>query len=219
MYYIVYKITNKINGKIYIGSHKTKNLNDDYMGSGKYLKRAQDKYGIENFQKEIIFVYDNSKEMYEKEREIVNEEFLKHTRAYNLKLGGNGGFDYVNSNPDQFLTEKRLNSLMTNEQRSKRWILLYNNSQEFRDVINKNLTKAKQVQMELYPDGTFKGKNHSDETKRLIGEKNSVSQAGSKNSQYGTRWIHSLSLKISKKIKKDDPLPDGWIEGRKIKFY
>ncbi len=41
MYYTVYKITNQINGKIYIGSHKTNDLNDRYMGSGKYLIRAQ----------------------------------------------------------------------------------------------------------------------------------------------------------------------------------
>lgn len=45
MFYAIYKITNQIDGKFYIGSHKTKDLNDVYMGSGKYLIHAQKKYG------------------------------------------------------------------------------------------------------------------------------------------------------------------------------
>ena len=44
MFYLIYRITNKINNKIYIGFHKTKNKDDGYMGSGKYLNRAYEKY-------------------------------------------------------------------------------------------------------------------------------------------------------------------------------
>jgi len=46
----------------------------------------------------------------------------------------------------------------------------------------------------------------------------SINQTGKGNSQYGTRWIYNLDLKASKKIPKNDPLPSGWNEGRKIKF-
>jgi hypothetical protein len=95
MHYTVYKVTNNINGMFYIGAHKTKDVNDDYMGSGKYLKRSQNKHGIGNFTKEILFTYDNPEEMYAKEAEIVNEEFIAEENTYNLKVGGSGGFDYV----------------------------------------------------------------------------------------------------------------------------
>lgn len=43
-------------------------------------------------------------------------------------------------------------------------------------------------------------------------------QRGEKNSQYGTRWIHNLELKVSSRVKGDYPLPDGWKEGRVIDF-
>ncbi len=90
-HYLVYKITNKINGKIYIGKHETYNIDDGYMGSGKILGIAQSKHGIENFTKEILFDYDNWDDMQNKEKELVNEHFVKRTDTYNIIIGGGGG--------------------------------------------------------------------------------------------------------------------------------
>ena len=58
-YHYFYKITNCINGKFYYGIHSTNNLNDGYMGSGKRLKCAIKKYGVENFNKDIIKFFNS----------------------------------------------------------------------------------------------------------------------------------------------------------------
>ena len=98
MYY-VYKTTNSVNNKIYIGVHKSDNIrNDNYVGSGKVLKYSIEKYGINKFKREILFEYDNKEEAYLRESEIVDEMFIARLDTYNIKLGGCGGFDYINDN-------------------------------------------------------------------------------------------------------------------------
>ena len=93
MFYTIYKITNTVNGKYYIGKHQTTNLNDEYMGSGKRIKLAIDKYGIENFSKEILSIFDNEEDMNNAERELV----VLSEMSYNLCEGGKGGFSYINN--------------------------------------------------------------------------------------------------------------------------
>ena len=91
-YYYFYKITNNINGKYYYGVHSTDNLDDGYMGSGTYLHRAYNKYGESNFTKTILKYFDNKDEMYTYERQVVNEELVNDPNCYNIKFGGEIGF-------------------------------------------------------------------------------------------------------------------------------
>lgn len=88
MYYTIYKITNKINNKFYIGKHQTEDLNDGYMGSGKLIRRAIEKYGSDNFVKEILHIFDNEADINAKEKELV----VLSEQSYNLCDGGHGGF-------------------------------------------------------------------------------------------------------------------------------
>ena len=88
MHYIIYKITNLLNGKYYIGRHATKNINDSYMGSGIGIKNAIKKYGIENFTKEIIATANSPAELWDLEKEIVNEDVVKDPTSYNNTYGG-----------------------------------------------------------------------------------------------------------------------------------
>jgi hypothetical protein len=211
MYYTIYRITNQINGKIYIGSHKTKDLNDSYMGSGKYLKHAQNKYGIEKFTKEVLFVFDSSEAMYAKEAEIVNEEFLSEENTYNLKVGGFGGWDYINST-------------ITKEERlvlcSLGGLTQHMSSAEIGKRISVGKLKSDKrfngplAAKEKYPNGTFHGRTHSEETKQKIKISVTGNNIGDKNSQFGSMWVTN-GLE-SKKIKKTDPLPEGFKKGRKM---
>ena len=90
-YNYFYKITNKINNHFYYGIHSTDNLNDGYMGSGSRLHIAYAKYGIENFEKEILKFFDDVKDAQNYEEEMVTEELTKNDNCYNILIGG-GGF-------------------------------------------------------------------------------------------------------------------------------
>lgn len=91
MYYLVYKTTNLVNGRFYIGAHSTNDLDDGYLGTGKLITEAIGKYGRDSFSREILFVYDNPKDMYDKERELVDHT---NPQSYNLVEGGQGGWKW-----------------------------------------------------------------------------------------------------------------------------
>lgn len=91
MYFIVYKTTNLINQKIYVGIHKTEILDDGYLGSGTLLKRAINKYGKTNFHREVLHYCNSIEETLKHERSIVTEEFIKDPMTYNLCCGGMRG--------------------------------------------------------------------------------------------------------------------------------
>lgn len=46
----------------------------------------------------------------------------------------------------------------------------------------------------------------------------SKAQSGLGNSQHGTKWIHNVELRLSKKIKKCEDIPEGWEVGRVLNF-
>lgn len=212
MYYLVYKITNIINGKIYIGVHTTSDINDSYMGSGKRLKYAQKKYGIENFEKEILHIFVNSDDMFEMEATLVNVAFVSRDDTYNIGLGGKQPLDFINEHS---------HNNKGNHRKTGNYGFKLTSIDRTTKKYRNNLSKGVRA---FYANGgvnPFKGKKHTIETKNLIGAINSLKQQGKNNSQYGTCWIYSMKSKVSKKIKLADLdkwLNDGWNKGRKIKW-
>lgn len=208
-YYTVYQITNKINGRIYIGCHKTNDLDDGYMGSGKVIKQAISKYGIENFEKKILEVFDNPEDMFRMESVLVDH---LDPNTYNIKEGGKGGFDHINNNrkPEDYESLSRIGNEALRQRR----------------LDDPDFTKREKEQCavagrmgglrlkELGRLPSFEGQKHNEESKRKIGEANKK-LVGRRNSQYGTMWI--TNGRDNKKLKKKETIPDGWYKGRTLK--
>ena len=90
MFHYVYKTTNSIDGKYYIGVHSSKSMDDSYLGSGHILKRAIKKHGTEAFTREIIFCAFSKEDAFAVEQELVTLEFTLDPNTYNICIGGKG---------------------------------------------------------------------------------------------------------------------------------
>lgn len=217
MFYCVYKITNQINGKFYIGAHSTKNLDDGYMGSGKRIKYAIEKYGIENFTKEIIGFYNTKVEMYLAEKDLVK----LGTDCYNLVEGG-GGIDPLNStmfaNPAHTV-EHMTYMVNEREKKSKNDPILREKMKNARSKGGKKSTailKQTDHYSKLTKFGNYAKWNNDENRSHMMKKFEEINhQQGVSNSQFGTMWITNGI--INTKIKKDNTIPDGWSKGRKIK--
>ena len=202
---IVYEIENRANRNSYIGVHKTDNLADGYMGSGVIIKRAIAKYGIENFNKKVLFDFPTYAEALEKEKEIVNTEFLNRRDTYNLRRGGSGGFDYINRHGLQ-------NTELNHERRMERLpkmaqgFRLHLSDPEFHEKLRMNGIKAAQQQKVLYPNGVWFGKRHSQESKNKISAKMKGKRT---TSTLGKHWFTNGVDSI---VAED--CPKGWRKGR-----
>lgn len=197
MYYTIYKITNKLNGKFYLGKHQTDNLDDGYMGSGKLIKAAIKKYGLEHFEKNILHIFDNETAMNEAEANLV----VISENSYNLCPGGHGGFGYINGhslNGSHKGVAARL-ELAKDED----WLSDFNEKQKSgRAKINREnqLERWRKTFSErgaLKPNH-LKGKTRDIETRNKISEtmKANGAHKGEKNSQYGRPRSEETKAKV-----------------------
>lgn len=107
--YLIYKITNKINNKYYIGMHATNNINDGYLGSGVALKSAIKKYGKENFVKEILETFSCYKDLVNAEKRYITQFVVDDKKSYNMCRGGLGGFRTYTEKTRKKISESLLN--------------------------------------------------------------------------------------------------------------
>ena len=213
-YHFIYKTTCIKTGRFYIGMHSTDKIEDGYIGSGQRLWHSIRYHGKENHKIEILEFFQDRKSLALREREIVNEDLLENSNCMNLCLGGEIGF-----------TEEQISRGATNAN-NKNW--------KDPDYAEKMKLVSFKVMNDLWKDPefckkvtdaaskSFKGKTHTEETRRKIGGKSSIAQKAESNSQFGTCWIHNLEGEINKRIKKEEMekyLQEGWESGMKMRFF
>lgn len=208
MFYYLYEIKNLINDKIYVGVHKTKSMDDSYMGSGKIILSAINKHGIENFTKTILETFESSEAMFAREKEVVTDEFLARSDVYNLRRGGFGGFDYINKTGT-----KHIQPFTDGDRAKGRKTIMEMSKEEWNKINVARHTKfGKEKSIEWSLAGRVAMLSESAKEKRQKTFLEIGHQQGATNSQHGTMWITDKNQ--NKKIKNTSPIPAGWQRGR-----
>jgi group I intron endonuclease len=179
-------------------------MQDGYMGSGKVIKDALAKHGIDNFRKDILETFANTEAMYAREKEVVTQEFLSRSDVYNLRRGGYGGFDCINSNK-HLLTERNRKISECRDYKDKQYVKrLSYRIKEGKKLSNNNVCN--------YPN--WSGRKHTESTRLKMSVARRGKYVGINNPQYNKMWItNGLS---NKTICKEDAIPDGWKRGRTL---
>ena len=206
-YHFIYKTTNVLSGKYYIGMHSTDNLEDGYLGSGTRLRYSINKHGKENFVREILEFCKSREELKNREIEVVNLNEIAKEECINLVVGGIGGFISLEG--------VKKGALITNEKLK----LLRDNPDWLKSVKLKMSVSAKKAIKEgkrTPKPPSFEGKSHSEQTKQLMSEIKMGTGIGETNSQYGTCWItNGIENKKIKKEDLDTYHKEGWVKGRR----
>lgn len=212
MYQYVYKTTNNITGKVYIGAHSSKILNDEYLGSGKALKDAIKKYGKENFSRSILEFFETREEAFKRESDLVTEDFIKEDTNYNMCPGGLGST--IKTEEFKNKVSEKLKGRVFTEEHSRKKSLAQTGSKNHRyGKSNPNNPK-----LSGKDNGMF-GKTHSEESKRLMSQNRKLAKL-----EYTPDLIKKLSSAckgkswyndgtISKRFKEGDQ-PPGFEKGR-----
>jgi len=203
---IVYKTTNLINNKIYIGQDK---INDpNYLGSGDLIKRAIKKYGKENFLKEVLCVCDTLDELNDRERFYIHEYSSTDKKiGYNIAVGGTNGVMLNRKHSEETKLKMRMSAL--GKKKSETHCKNISLSKKGKKMSNEEKRKRSEccplkgikkeplsVEIKQKISASKKGTHPSEETRKKM----SISHLGIKNSFYGKKHTEDYLLTRRKPI-------------------
>ena len=166
-----YMVTNKINGKVYVGSHSwdKEGIDPNYYGSGTAITRAVKKYGKENFQVEVLYYYNTIEECRADEERILTEYDVKNCpHSYNLKNSAIG------------FTSKDVKGRILSEEHKQK-------------ISQANKGKNNSQYGKRGKDSPNYGKHHTAESRKKMSE----AQKGEKHPLYGKHLSEETRKKIS----------------------
>ena len=189
---VIYKTTNLINGKFYIG--KDKHNNPNYLGSGKILNQAISKYGKANFKKEILEECEDYNVWLGREKYWI-KELSATTHGYNIAEGGLGG-DTISNHPRKYEIGKKHSEWMEENNPTRGRVRTKDEIDMWRQTYGDKSVGS---------NNSMFGKTHSTETKQL-------------QSEIRKDWHHNLSIEerelINKKISEANKGKDGYWLGK-----
>lgn len=194
-YHYIYKTTNLLSGRYYIGMHSTDNLDDGYMGSGKRVKASIKKHGVTNHKFEILEFFNSREELALREEELVTMKEVINKECMNLKVGGTGGWPPT--------AKQRFLEKMKDVDFKKMF------GQKASERNKKQFEENKRERTYFYD---WNGKQHKPQTIEKIKATKAGQGRGNNNSQFGSFWI--TDGLVNKKLKKNSAIPTGWIKGR-----
>lgn len=196
---IIYKTTNILNGKFYVGQDL--HNNPEYLGSGLILNNAINKYGKENFKKETIEICNTKEDLNKKEKFWIKELKSQNREVgYNISDGGSGGDTFSNNPNKEIIRERHRISITERNKKDGGW--------------SSDPLKRKELSIKANLARTMKGYSHSRETRDKIGDAHrgkEVSEESRKNISKATlEAMSKIDMKALYKEKVEAKLKAAW---------
>ena len=171
MYGYIYKTTNIVNGKIYVGQKKSKEfLGQRYLGSGKYLKCAIQHYGEDKFVVSLIKTANSKEELNDLEKFYIKKfNATDYDIGYNIANGAVGGDTYTHLS-DKDKRERIRKHADTKKRNNKKLVCIHMGDVDKRveqslleDYLSRGWVRGRSEQFQKKLDDGRKGIKQSEE--------------------------------------------------------